>query len=118
MNKKPVAAIILSIISIVSALVAIIFGILFVRTIMFDAGTSGDYITNEVLVFAFEFFMFLCLSLGVAVEGFVTGLIGMILTIKKKFVKLIWLPILGMLGCFSSFVIVSFAFSIISASAD
>ena len=84
---------------------------------MFDAGTSGDYITNEVLVFAFEFFMFLCLSLGAAVEGFVTGLIGMILAIKKKFIKLIWLPILGMLGCISSFVIVDLAFSIISGSA-
>lgn len=55
---------------------------------MFDAGTNGDYITNEVLVFAFEFFMFLCLSLGAAVEGFATGLIGMILAIKKKFIKL------------------------------
>ena len=110
MNKKPVAAIILSIISTVSALVAIIFGILFVRTIMFDAGTSGDYITNEVLVFAFEFFMFLCLSLGAAVEGFVTGLIRMILAVKKKCFQLIWLPILGLLGSLSSFAILVFSF--------
>ena len=30
--------------------------------------------------------MFLCLSLGAAVEGIVTGLIGMILTINAYFI--------------------------------
>jgi len=109
-NRKPVAIMILSIFSAVSAAVAVAFAVMFMLALKFDAGTSGDYITNEVLVFAFEFFGFLCAALGMAVDGFVPGLIGLILSIKQKRKNLIWLPILGMAGSIIAVVIIGVAF--------
>ena len=109
-KRKAVAPLILSIISAVSAFAAIVCALLFMYALKYDAGTSGDYITNEVLLFAFEFFFYLYLALGAAIEGFVTGLIGLILTIKRKRISLIWLPILALSGCILSVVILCLAF--------
>jgi hypothetical protein len=78
--------------------------------IKYDSGTSGDFITDEVKVFLFEFVFYLVVSVSAALYGIATGIIGMILAVKKKCIQLIWLPILGLLGSLSLFAILVFSF--------
>ena len=54
--------------------------------------------------------IFSAVSAAVAVDGFVPGLIGLILSIKQKRKNLIWLPILGMAGSIIAVVFVGVAF--------
>ena len=109
-QKRSVAPLVVSIISSVAALIAIIASLLFMMALNNDAGTSGDYITNEVILFLFEFIIYIYLAAGAALVGFITGIVGMVLSIIKKRVSIIWLPILAMLGCIGAIVIVCISF--------
>ncbi|MCR4688345.1 MAG: hypothetical protein K5745_02230 [Saccharofermentans sp.] len=105
-QKSPVAIIVLSILSVSDALIALLFAILFMMTVTQSPSVSGDYITNEAVVFAVGYITYLMIAIGGSALSFITGLIGMILSIVQKRFKLIWLPAVGLILSIVSFVIV------------